>query len=183
MQWIYFSLLGVVLIVAAVTDLRCRIVPNRLTVPAILIGLLLHGAEGLVRHGAPGLADELILAFAAMLAGLVPMALIFFAGGLGGGDVKLVGAIGAISGSWLCVLGAVFYGFIFAAAIAIVLMVRHRIVMRTLHRLLGAALSAYGRSKVQLPTDSPKVPFALAMCLGGLLAGAERLLGVALPWS
>ena len=183
MPWIYFALLGAVLVVAAVTDLRHQIVPNRLTVPAIALGLLLHGAEGLTRGGWAGLGDELIVAFAATLVGLVPMALLFLAGGLGGGDVKLVGAVGAISGSWQCVLGTVFYGFLLAAVMAVVLMVRHRIVKRTLQRLLGAALSAYGRSKVHLPRDSPKVPFALAVCLGGLLAGAEHLLRLALPWN
>lgn len=183
MDWVYFGLLGVVLIVAAVSDLRHGIVPNRLTVPAMLLGLLLHGTEGLIQQGLTGMGHELIQAFAALLAGLIPMALLFLAGGLGGGDVKLVGAVGAITSSWQCVLAAAFYGFVLAAVIAVVLMVRHRIVKRTLHRLLGAALSAYGKSKAELPTDSPSVPFALALCLGGVLAGAEHLLGLTLPWS
>ena len=183
MQWVYFGLLAAVLIVAAVTDLRRQIVPNRLTMPAIALGLLAHAAAGLADDGLSGMGGELLGAGGALLVGLVPMALVFFAGGLGGGDVKLVAAVGAISGSWQCVLGAVFYGFVVAAAMAVVIMIRHRIVKRTLQRLLGAALTAYGRSKPDIPADSPKVPFATALCLGGLLAGAEHLLGLALPWS
>lgn len=183
MQWVYFGLLGLVLIIAAVVDLRRHIVPNRLTIPAICVGLMLHGADGLVHNGAEGLADGLIVAFGALLVGLIPMAIVFFAGGLGGGDVKLVAAIGAITGSWTCVLAAVFYSFVFAAVIALFLMFRHRIVKRTLQRILGAALTAYGRSTPEIPTDSPKVPFALALCFGGLLAAVEYLLGVSLPWS
>ena len=181
MPWVYFSLLGVVLIAAAVLDVRHGLVPNRLTVPAIVLGLLLHGVAGLRQSGLPGMTGELTAAFGATLLGLVPMALLFFAGGLGGGDVKLAGAIGAIGGSWQCVLAAVFYGFVIAAVMAIVLMLRHRIVKRTMQRLLGAALSAYGRSKATIPSDSPTVPFAVALALGGLVAGAEHLLTLPLP--
>lgn len=183
MHWVYFSLLGGVLVIAAISDLRYGIVANRLTVPAMLGGLLLHAVDGLIQHGFAGLADGLLAAFAALLLGLIPMALLFLAGGLGGGDVKLAGAIGALSGSWQCVLSAVFYGFVFAALLAVVVMIKHRIVLRTLQRLLGAALSVYGGNKTNIPTDSPKVPFALALCLGGLLAGAEHLLKLPLPWS
>ena len=183
MQWVYFGLLAAVLVAAAATDLRRQTVPNRLTVPAILLGLLAHAVAGLVGDGWSGMGGEILGAFGALLVGLVPMALVFFAGGLGGGDVKLVAAVGAISGSWQCVVGAVFYGFVVAAVMAVVIMIRHRIVKRTLRRLLGAALTAYARAKPEIPADSPKVPFAAALCVGGLLAGTEHLLGLSLPWT
>jgi hypothetical protein len=67
--------------------------------------------------------------------------------------------------------------------IAIVLMVRHRIVKRTLMRILGAAILLSAKARPQFPTDSPRVPFALAVAVGGLLAGAEQLLDLATPWA
>ena len=167
----------------ALTYALLCVVPNRLTVPAMIGGLVLGAIRGATQPDAGGLIGGLGASALALFAGLAPMALVFYAGGIGGGDVKLVGAVGAITASWPCVLGAVFYGFVIAAVMALVLMIRHGIVKRTFMRLLGAAWTAAARIKPVLPTDSPKVPFAMGMCVGGMLAGAEVLLGLQLPWS
>ena len=72
---------------ACVTDLRTRRIPNVLTFGAALAGLLYQfvsgGVDGL-GHGALG-----------WLAGSVIFILPFALGGLGGGDVKLLAALGA----------------------------------------------------------------------------------------
>ncbi len=79
---------------AAVTDLVAITIPNRLTLPLLVLAPLVHGfAAG---PGALGLS-----LLAAALCGLVP-ALAFARGGLGGGDVKLFAALGALLG---CELG------------------------------------------------------------------------------
>lgn len=187
--WMTFGLLGVVLILAAIFDWRWGVIPNRLTLPAMLAGLLLAAAMGLSLRGGVGLAEGLLAALTGLLAGLIPMAVIFYAGGIGGGDVKIMAAFGALSASWQCVLSAAVYSFLVAAAIAVVLMVRHGIVIQTLQRLLMAAMALMGRRGAagwweQAATEgSPKVPFGVALCFGGLLAAAEHLLGLKLPWS
>ena len=74
-------------VVAAITDLRSRRIPNALTLPALAAGLVAGGLIG----GWIGLAD----AFAGCLAlGLPHVMLFVFARG-GGGDAKLMAAIGA----------------------------------------------------------------------------------------
>jgi prepilin peptidase CpaA len=72
---------------AGTTDFRCRKIPNWLTYPAIPIAILLHWLI------AGSHAALLSLAGAAVGLGvLLPFVLL---GGLGGGDWKLMGALGA----------------------------------------------------------------------------------------
>lgn len=81
---------GVVLgasLAAAVLDLRGRKIPNALTVPIALAGLV----YGLVAGG----LSELGVAFAAMLVVMAPYVLLFVFAGGGAGDAKMMGAIGA----------------------------------------------------------------------------------------
>ncbi len=79
--------------IACATDLRTGRVPNWLTLPAICLGLLLHGFDG----NKAGVIASLV-GFVA--AGAVPWLLYRFTKGraIGGGDVKLFAALGALLG-------------------------------------------------------------------------------------
>lgn len=177
-QWTAFTLLAVVLVVAAVTDIRTGKVYNWLTYPAIVVGLLYWLVVGWL--GAPvGIAEALI----GLAAGLIPFTIIFALGGLGGGDVKLMAAVGAVSASWEVVLGAAFYGLLLAAMYAVVLMIRKGLVKRTLSRIFGAALLASSRVKTKLDEETPRVPFAAAVAFGGIIAGLEQMLNWQSPWT
>ena len=80
-------LAAAIALTAGITDLRFRKIPNWLTYPAIPIAILLHWII------AGGHAALLALGGAAVGAGiLLPFVLL---GGLGGGDWKLIGALGA----------------------------------------------------------------------------------------
>ena len=72
---------------ACVTDLRTRRIPNVLTFGAALAGLLYQFANG----GIDGLGNGVL----GWLVGAVIFILPFALGGLGGGDVKLLAALGA----------------------------------------------------------------------------------------
>lgn len=176
------ALLALLLVTAAVCDMRTGKVFNSLTYSAVVVGLAWQTVAGAIDPQSTalvGLTDSAL----AMALGLVAFAIIFAAGGLGGGDVKTMAAVGAISASWQCVLATAFYGFVAGAIIAVILMIQRRVVKRTFSRLFGAALVYAGRSKVELPENTVRVPFALALCIGGLLAGVETLLDIRLPWS
>lgn len=77
-------------LLSAVTDVRRGLIPNWLTFPAIALGL----AMGALAAGWGGLAGALS---SLAVCGAVPLAL-FAVGGMGGGDVKLFAAIGALVG-------------------------------------------------------------------------------------
>ncbi len=95
-----------VCLTAAVTDLRGGHIPNWLTLPPLVIGPLYWGATG----GLGGLAQSLL---GLLLCGLVPLVL-FLRGAIGGGDVKLLAAVGALAGYNLG-LEIEFFSFLLAA--------------------------------------------------------------------
>lgn len=90
---------------AATTDQRNRTVPNWLTFSSILCGLVWYGATDGLRGAGFSLAVASV-AFASLL-------LAFLVGGMGGGDVKLLAAFGALLGPvltiqaliWIALLG------------------------------------------------------------------------------
>ncbi len=92
---LFVSIVGIFVAVAAVSDLRTRRLPNWLTVPAFGAGLLAHT----VMNGFTGLGFAL-LGFAT---GFGLLLVLWLIGGGGGGDVKLMGALGAWLGSSLTV--------------------------------------------------------------------------------
>ncbi len=178
-----FGLLAAMLIVASVTDVRSGKVYNWLTLPAAGIGIGLAVAFGVYHAGLEGALDGLRDSVLAMVAGLLILGLVCGAGGMGWGDVKLLGAFGAISASWQCVVSAMIYSFVIAALMALVVMIRHGLVKRTFARLFGAAMLASAKVKPEIPDDSPRIPYALALAVGGLIAAAEVLLGWHTPWA
>jgi len=172
--------LAAVVIVAAVFDARKGKIPNAVTYPAILIGLtgqwLTGGSDGLVR------------ALLGLAAGFGPLAVCWACGGLGGGDVKLMGAVGALT-NWKFTVAGLFCGLAVAVVMAVFVMIRRRIVRRTLGRIWRAvwvALAPGVKGGGPATTDSPKIPFGVALCIGvggalvdGFLGGplASALLG------
>lgn len=175
---IAFALLTVVLITAAITDWRRGKIYNWLTLPAILLGLIFWLTASL--FGADrGLTASLFGFFAA----IIPFGFLALRGWLGGGDAKLMAAVGALSASWQCVLSTAFYGMLVAMAMAVVIMIHHGVIKQTLHRILGAVLSTAARVKPDLENEKHTVPFGAAVAVGGLLAASEQLLGLITPWA
>lgn len=76
--------------IGAFRDVRTRRIPNLLTGPSILIGLILH----LMIQGWHGMASA---ALAGLIAGGVFL-IFHLAGGMGAGDVKLMTAVSCLAG-------------------------------------------------------------------------------------
>ncbi len=87
---IYPAAAALVAILGAITDLRSRRIPNLLTGPAILLGLMLHFAV----DSWHGLLYSLL---AGLFCGGI-FVIFFLAGGMGAGDVKLITAAGCLAG-------------------------------------------------------------------------------------
>lgn len=166
--------LGIVVIVAAVVDLRVGKAPNWVTYPAVIFALAAHSMEG----GLAGDADSLGLtgSLVGLAAGFVPLLVCWRMGGMGGGDAKLMGAIGALGG-WQFAIAAMLYSFLAAAVMALVVVLRRKMLGRTLRRIAAAAvmlITPGGRAMDAAGDDSPKVPFAVAICVGTIAAAAMR---------
>ena len=74
---------------AAVCDLRTRKLPNKLTVPAFLLGLAYHAIWG----------QGLLFSLGGFAVGFGVLFVLWLIGGGGGGDAKLMGALGAWLGA------------------------------------------------------------------------------------
>ena len=89
MSWLV-GVLIVIVVAAAVIDFRTRRIPNWLTFPSLALALVLQFAL----HGGAGLVQGLLGVLVGAGLFLVPFAL----GGMGAGDVKLMGVAGAFLG-------------------------------------------------------------------------------------
>ena len=178
LAWAY-GVLAAVLIAASVTDIRCGKIHNVVTYPAVFAGLVGHTVVG----GLMGDGGRTTLGLAGAALGLAvgfgPLLLVWLAGGIGGGDAKLMAAVGALTG-WNFTIRAMFCGFLVAALMAVFVMVRLRIVRRTLGRIFRSIYLALvpGKGAVGPPTtESPKIAFGLALCIGSAVALVDTLLG------
>jgi prepilin peptidase CpaA len=167
--------LGAVLVVAAATDLRSAKVYNWTTYPAIAAGLIGHTLFGGLAGdgGSMGLAGAL----GGLAVGLLPMLAVWLAGGIGGGDVKLMAAVGALGG-WRFALATLFYGLAVAALMAVVVIIRKRITIRTFKRIGSFLYLLFTPTRGAAPVsrDSPKIPFAFALCVGAAVALIEMII-------
>jgi prepilin peptidase CpaA len=159
------AMLAAVVLLAAVTDARTRRIPNALTVTALLAALALRALLG----GA-ALADGLTGAGVALLL-LLPL---FALGGVGGGDAKLLVAVGAFLGldAFLVALLAT---AVAGGAMALVYSVRRGVVIPLL--LNTGALVKYvftaGRAGERPSPEMPgvgAVPYGVAIAAGTLFA-------------
>jgi len=156
---------------AAVIDLKTGKVPNWLTYPAVVLGFAVGGIMG----GWSGFGSST----AGFAVGFVPLLLFSRTGaGLHGGDVKLMGAVGALRG-WPFIIAGLFYSFIVAAVLGIVLMIWRGQTRATLTRI-GRTIKTVVLPGVAIvsPTspESIRVPFAACVCLGTAWALIEAAL-------
>lgn len=91
--WLYPTIAVLVASTGAVTDLRSGRIPNKLTFPTILVGLAGHSLS----HGLYGALESVLgIVICAAVPGIVYKA--SQGNGIGGGDIKLFAALGALLG-------------------------------------------------------------------------------------
>jgi prepilin peptidase CpaA len=159
---------------AAITDLRSRRIPNALTGPMFLAGLIWSGYAG----GLGGFGD----AFMAAIALAAPYVVLFLIAGGGAADAKLMGAVGAWVGIHegalilicVCISGAVIgvsYSIIKGRAAGVF----YNLMMMSLGMI---SLIAGRRTWREVAAEMPdartmlKIPYGLAIFAGICVAAA-----------
>lgn len=149
---------------AVVMDLRERRIPNRLTVSGLLVGLafaaMMEGGVPLSAVAGSGLAFVVALPFVAL-------------GGLGGGDAKLLVAVGAFVGPG-GLLSVALYGALAGGLLALGSAIRRGTLLSVLLNSgrLFLHLITLGRHGERFGLDSPQahsVPYGLAIAAGALV--------------
>jgi leader peptidase (prepilin peptidase) / N-methyltransferase len=118
-----YCILCSALVVIIFIDLDFQIIPDRITLPGIVIGLI----AGSFFLPDPFMRYDL-LGFQASIAGFLTGGGLFYAvavlsrGGMGGGDIKMMAMVGSLMG-WKAVLMTTFFGSLTGAVVGIFLMV------------------------------------------------------------
>ena len=161
--------------IAAFFDVATHRIPNWLTYSSWLVGLALAAYVG-------GIAavNNSLLGFASTF---LPMLLMYVGGSIGGGDVKLIGGVGALLGfpaGLNALISAILVGGFFAA---IILLWQGRL-FPILKRAASVAWSKVYVVHVPVPAP-PKVkdafPFGVAIALGTYLTIVSIWLGAITP--
>lgn len=181
-----FALILALGAISAATDLKTGKVYNRHTYTFALAGLAFWSVAGFFcaasGHGLAGAGEGFTRAGLGLLAGFLPCMVLHFLFGLGMGDAKCLGAMGALFASWEGVLGTAFYGLV-AGVFTSLAVLAWRGQLRAFGRNVGLiALQAAAVKRPDVPSQHP-VPFCLPLAIGAALSGIEQLLGVALPWA
>ena len=154
-----------VLIAAAICDLRYRKIPNVYTFPTMVIALVYFGAT----RGLSGL----LFSAGGMALGMGILLILYLMGGMGAGDVKLMGTAGAVLGPLGVLEAFVFTAIVGGIYSVIVLMFRYRYTKDLLSRFTTMLkLSAYAGQFIYIPAseneEKPKVSYGIAIALGTL---------------
>ncbi len=166
------GLLMVVLVVCGTTDLLYHKIFNKVTLPAIALGVAINLVAAIIQ---PQVGVHYLLSSLTGLAvGFVVFFVLFLFGGMGGGDVKFVAAIGAIDPfhfGYFFIIWVVFYSALAGGLIAIVAMtMKGRLlkslknVARTVWTFLAPGMEAEPLKK----EDSLPIPFGLGIAFGTL---------------
>ncbi|WP_319581736.1 A24 family peptidase [uncultured Pseudodesulfovibrio sp.] len=163
MEILISIVLGIALVTGSITDIRNQRIYNWLTFPLILAGLATHTVFG----GFAGLK----FAAAGFAVGFVLMAIPYFFGAMGAGDVKLMAGIGA----WLG-MDATFLAFLFTCiaggGYCIVVLLRDPSLFKRVMRNIWNAFSVFIATRKMnfAPSTSgaalPRLCYGVAIAIG-----------------
>lgn len=159
--------LAAVVIAAAASDLKTGRIPNWITVPGAALGLALHAYHGGIQGA--------ILSLAGAALGLGIFLVLYLAGGMGAGDAKLFGAVGAIVGPQALVWVFIFTGLLGGIAAVALATARGRLrqtLAQTGHLMLsfGRVHWEEARQASSLPaTGALRLPYGAVIAAGALL--------------
>ena len=158
-------ILIVLLTLSVITDIKWKKIPNALTFPVMIFGLMAHG----FKSGVLGL----IYSIEGLLLGIALLIVFYIMGMMGAGDVKLMGAVGSILGP-----AGAFKAFLFTAIVggiyALVVLAYHGQLLVFMKRIAQSVkLSLLTQMPMLVPNEektSPVLCYGIAIAVGTSLS-------------
>lgn len=158
------AVLFLIVVAAALADIKSRRIPNKLVFPGAVAAILYHAISP---YGI-GFASSM----AGLAAGLLALLPLYMIRAMGAGDVKLMAMVGAYLGP-MSAIGAVVTTLIVGGALAVAAAVRNRSAQRMLnnvrammtHALVGAATGTPVRADINA-ISAGKLPYGIAIAMG-----------------
>ena len=151
--------------IAAAIDIRERRIPNWLSLSGVLGGISLNSLTGGV--------DGLLLGLLGVVTGFFLLFFAYLLGGMGAGDVKLMAAIGALTGP-VFVLESFIYIALIGGAIGLILIMKKRGIWKSIKAFLFTI--TYMRSEIgtivikEDKQSSTSFPYGAAIVAGTICA-------------
>jgi prepilin peptidase CpaA len=168
----FFAAAVLIAVVAGWLDWRGGHIPNWLTIGTLLAAPLFHALAGYLGAGRSAAGQELAFSALGIVAcGLVPV-LFFYFGAIGGGDVKLLAAIGALC-SVSVGIECEFYAFIAAALYAPGRLAYEGKLLRTLGNTMSLVINPFlpkDRRKEIVPEMLTELKFGPAIAVGTFIS-------------
>jgi len=167
-----FSLwvLAAVLTLTTFTELQSARIPNWITLPALVFAFIISFV---------GVGIPLASSVAGFVIGFGFLFIFYMFGGMGGGDVKLMGTVGALLG-FPDILNVLMYTAIFGGAMAVIALIWNKRLVTGLQQSLSMFFTAKKGQTLddvvvaETPTGEPvenpvTIPYGLAIVLGCLM--------------
>ena len=171
--------MGCLLVTAMVFDIRYRKIPNILTFPAMLAGMAYHTFA----NGAAGL----LFSLGGLATGLAVLFILFLMGAMGAGDAKLMGAIGALSGTH-AVLNAALFTMVSGGIYALVILIFRYSACKEVWARFFLQLKYFIRTgkwtnnSLKNRPNEPKLCYAVAIAAGAFFVLGWQAVNNSLPF-
>lgn len=161
-----------IVVISVYTDLKERKIYNLVVLPAMLAGLIINT----IFYG----VDGLMFSLKGLGAGIGLLFIPFAMGGIGAGDVKLMGAIGSLTGTLFVARAFLATGLI-GGIISVVVLVKQKRLLTTLKNLwfciyifIGTVFRVNTLKDLDNAEDNEAIPYGLAIGIGTFLAYLVR---------
>ena len=175
-----FFILSIFVIICLVTDLRERKIYNKVIAAGLVTALITNVIL-------QGFFNGLRFTLAGLLMGIILLLLPFSMGGLGAGDVKMLGMIGAFTGS-LMVVQVMLVSALVGGVLALITLIQEGSVLRRLTQLLQRLYcfiftrqSLYLGSCREAESQGKTIPYGVALSLGVIIVYLFSSLDYTLP--
>ena len=155
------TFLSSILIIAAVIDIRVKKIPNLITFPTMVLGPVYYG----VTNG----WDGLLFSLGGLALGMGIFFILYMMGGMGAGDVKLMGAVGAIVGSKGILLTALFSAIV-GGVYALIVLLFNIEYLKDLIKRSYITIKSFVFTKQFIPVPAEKSLKKPTLCYGVAIA-------------